>query len=455
MTVQNRAESIRLFLTGGTLSAVRNAQGLLVPSTDNVQELAASLGYHDIVKPYTIDSIDFDIHTHYPVLRDGVIAALTQNLTAVICGGTDTLSWYASLLAYDLKRRGFLQVGSGQKIIVLSAMRAFQDAPQLVRNILASGKMVAADERFEGAFALSAGSLTDTTLDIHDATNQLDKISAELLNAFRSHAPVAFVKHGEIVWNKNYQSTAEVSLPDATSYARIAPPLLRGHSLSAICSYLECVAVAKGYFDGAMVECLPPVMNDAAIKQLCDALNPLQTFGVHITFCNPVRFSSEFSCMLPVMEESAWENITKKIAHAMDDTAVSFVTALPKDAYIRMVLALPAKQQPTIPVAQPAKKKQKFLGIRYVPHQEAMNGFLPLVAAASENILFSSLPGGVMPSAILPVLEKHAAHTRFWSMFDYEGSRYVDFDGRSFIESHKNNYAAGQDTAKLVQPYKS
>lgn len=445
---------LHLILTGGTLSAVRNAEGLLVPSTDTVQALAASLGYHDIVKPYTIDSIDFDVCVHYPILRDGIIAALEKNLTPIICGGTDTLSWYSTLLAQDLLRRGYLLPGSGQKIIFLSAMRTLQDAPELVANILRAGLIVAADTRFEGGFALSAKSLTDPTLDIHDVTNQLDKISAELLNAFRSHAPVAYVKYGDIIWNRNYQRPPIGMARDAEHYARIAPSLLRGQNLQALLTYLECIRLNANSFDGALIEGLPLNLDKAAIKQLSEATAPLTNIGKYITFCNPVRYSNELECMLPVTDETEWNNKTHSLAKILDSRYVQFVTDLPKDAYIRMMLDTPTTTQ-SAPSHDATYKgvRQKFMGIRYIPHHEIMTALLADAAHAAENILFSSLPGGVMPSAILPVLEQHAANTRFWSMFDYEGNRYVDFDGRTFVESQKNTYAAGQDTSKLVQPY--
>ncbi|MFO0389693.1 MAG: asparaginase domain-containing protein [Alphaproteobacteria bacterium] len=442
---------LHLILTGGTLSAVRNAEGLLVPSTDTVQVLAASLGYHDIVKPYTIDSIDFDICVHYPILRDGIIAALKNNLTPVICGGTDTLSWYSSLIAQDLLRRGYLRHGSGQKIIFLSAMRTLQDAPELVANILRAGLIVAADIRFEGGFALSAKSLTDTTLDIHDVTNQLDKISAELLNAFRSHAPVAYVKYGEILWNQNYQQPSIPVVRRENHYARIAPSLLRGQNLQALLTYLECIRLNATSFDGALIESLPLNLDSAALKA---AITPLINAEKYITFCNPVRYSNELECMLPVTDETEWNNKTHSLAKILDSRYVQFITDLPKDAYIRMMLDTPTNAQ-SAPAHDATYNgvRQKFMGIRYIPHHKIMTALLTDAAHAAENILFSSLPGGVMPSAILPVLEQHAVNTRFWSMFDYEGNRYVDFDGRTFVESQKNTYAAGQDTTKLVRPY--
>lgn len=443
-----------LIQTGGTLSSTRNQQGLLTPTHNLLDALAAEIGYHNNSKPYTIDSIDFNITQHYPLLLETTRAILEAGNTPIVCGGTDSLAWYSTLLTHDLKRNGYFQVGSGQKIVFLSAMRTLHDAPELVRNILRAGLSLANDADYEGGLSVSAKSLDDYTLDVHDVTNQLDKISAELLDAFRSHAPIAHIKHGELRYNAKYEKPENVIADNGLAYACIAPSLLKGYTAPALLAYLTCFASADTPFDGLLIEGLPIRFTDHELEQLGHLIRTIHNCGMQITFCNPVRYSSEFGCMLPVTDTVIWDKTVAALRAAIQEFNVRFTTMLPKDEYIRMMLSIRPRTKNDRHNAATTTARHKFIGIRYVPNLEIMHSAISLLAPMAENMLFSSLPGGVMPSAMLPLLQQHTLTTRFWSMFDYEGSRYVDFNGRMFVESHKNLYAAGQDTASIVRPYK-
>src|SRR5690348_80354 len=101
----------RLIYTGGTLSAERNASGMLVPS-GRLDKIAQNAGFNiaTALHPYTIDSIDFDlgldtrllhdmetlkiqkgpIDSHFALLRNNILTVLNEKDVPVVAGGSDS-----------------------------------------------------------------------------------------------------------------------------------------------------------------------------------------------------------------------------------------------------------------------------------------------------------------------------------------------------------------------------
>jgi L-asparaginase/Glu-tRNA(Gln) amidotransferase subunit D len=113
-----------LILTGGTICMSRNPDTkLLGPDGESLDAfIRKSFDHPKITKAYNIDSIDFDIAEHYPKLLQAAKAALTAGDVPIVCGGTDSMAWYSTLLTKDLQREGFLTPGSKQKILFLSSI---------------------------------------------------------------------------------------------------------------------------------------------------------------------------------------------------------------------------------------------------------------------------------------------------------------------------------------------
>lgn len=430
----------QLIVTGGTLSATRNAHGHLAPSAGGLDGMAAEAGFTSPLRPYVIDSIDFDIGLHYPLLRDCAFKLLREGRTAVIAGGTDTLIWYATLLTRDAMRHGFLTQGSGQKLIFLTAMRSLEDAPGLVRAMLRAGMLMAQDTRLSGGYALSARDMQGSIIDAHDACRDFDKISARLIDALRSRLPAAYIHNDALHVTPAYTPLPQ-PVAHAGTYARIAPPLLRGNHPAVI---RACIAALHPHYDALLIEGMP---------EDTDALtNIIQSSHAQIIFCNPVRYDNSSQSMQALYSEEAWQS-TITHADALRRTGARFATGIPKDMYLEQMLAPPPRSSNPAPTTTDSARHE-VIALRYVPDCGIMQSAIALLAPLAKNLLFSALPGSVMPDALLPALKAGAAHTHYWSSFEYTGNAYVDFDGTAFIESAKNSYAAGQQTAALVRPYK-
>ncbi len=446
----------RLILTGGTLSSSLNAEGLLVPSGESLDAMASEIGFKRSVKPYIIDSIDFDITEHYPKLLAAARDALDAGDTPVVCGGTDTLTWYSTLLTKDLMRRGYLKDGSDQEVIFLTSMKSIEEAPELVKGILSAGKVVAEQRNLSGGFALSALGTGGKRVDVHDVTDQFDKISAKLINALRSNGPAAFVSGGHISFPEAYTPQKSSPTTDKTTYARIAPPLLREHDSEAIIAYLRRLGVSEKPYDGVIIEGLSERIHKTDKQNLPKIVKALTAAGTRVMFVNPVRYDNSVHSMTPVLKGTNWDNDKWELKKALVEAGAEFATGLPKDIYIDMMLGTAPghANQITEPEALRPLRNQKVMGLRYVPDAALMSDAVDTLAPKVKAMVFSALPGSVMPDAMLPALLRNQDSTRYHSTFEYTGNEYIGQQGEEILEKPHNGYAAGQNAGALITPHK-
>lgn len=160
-----------------------------------VEGVRVALGYSGdaIPMPYgPIDAINFDIGMHYPALREAVLATIRRGNIPVIAGGTDTMRFYGSLLAEDLKQlheNG--HIPHLPPVIIATSMLAYGDSdPQAqthVYRILKAARIAAreaADKGLAGVYALLPDDIEVTGASLLDMQKPTDKISAVLPKAF-------------------------------------------------------------------------------------------------------------------------------------------------------------------------------------------------------------------------------------------------------------------------------
>lgn len=449
----------QLILTGGTLSASRNADGLLVPSADSLNAALERAGFDPktAARPYVIDSIDFDIGEHYPKLFAAALAALEDGKTPVVCGGTDTLAWYSTLLTKDLQRHGKLQPDSNEKVIFLSSVKSFEDAPSLIEKILKAGELLSR-QNLSGGFAVGAENKTGDRMVVHDVLKHFDKVSSSssFVNALRSDVPAGYIAGGSFTLNEAYTPPPALPVASKCGLARIAPPLLINHDSEMLLAYLKKIGQVKPPFDGVVVEGLPdkyPLLHSGDQHRLVETVKWLKGSGTRVVFCNPQRFNDETLSMQPVINAQNWNHPITGLAKALADAGAEFRTGLPKDMYLDMMLTTIPENHVSLPVPGNTIRNQKTLGIRYVPDIAAMNAGIDTLAPQIKNLVFSALPHNVMPDSMYPVLMKHRPATKYQATFEYNGSEYVGSDGEIFVEGQeKNPYQSGQRTGALITP---
>jgi hypothetical protein len=448
----------RLILTGGTLGMRETKAGTLVPAPELLDKPAAEAGFKNIKKFIPIDSIDFNVSKHYSEWRQEVQDALEHGETPVICGGTDTIVWYSTLLTKDMMRRGYLQPGSHQKIVFLSSMTTYEANPELVVKVLRAGKLLAEQPDLTGGFAVAAETKDGQIFAVHDVLNHFDKIGHEIFKSLRSAGNA-----GMIVGN-TFAKTAYAKPPtpkptDKHRIGHIAPPLLRKQKDSnAVLAYMNMIANAEQQFDGILIEGLPAAEKGKTrlLPQLISVIERLRTQGIHVTFCNPVRYDPTTETMLPIINPAEWANDPAR--KPLETAGAMFATGLPKDVYIDMALNQPDfEQQRYKPPTHVKTAPQEILGIRYVPDAVIMNKSLEAIAPQTANLVFSALPNNEMPAMVAEAgLEKFKKDRKYFSTFEYNSLSYRGDDGkRTTVGPGDVQYEAAVEMRKLVTPLSS
>lgn len=224
---------------------------------DSDEKALEKLGYFSKVKPLSydpIDSINFNIDTHYEALRNAVLEAIKAGHVPVIAGGTDTLKFYGSLLAADLRQ--LEQHGEVRKlppVIIVSSMKAFDEDKNHVFRLLSAAR-VAADEAWiqdrNGVFALVPHDEAVIKTSLLSLENPVDKFTGS------KHIPRAFVGVDDTVINPETEKPGE-ALPNyderrhPTQYSTtnlkfhhrvVAPPLENSNDAFSVAQYLHQVA---------------------------------------------------------------------------------------------------------------------------------------------------------------------------------------------------------------------
>jgi len=481
---------------GGTMFEKFNAEKKLVPSPEMRDERLAAAGFDpakaEMPLGKLLDSIDFDIGTHYKELLKSTMKVLDAGETPVICGGTDTLAWYATMLTKDLIRRGYLGEDSGQRVIFLSSMLSpTDDLGKLhVERILKAGKFLCNNpplakngHPLSGGFAICAEKENASKLAVHDVLNDFDKVSSEQVHAFRSNKLVGHISGNNFKPDPNYVPPKRQEPTDERGYLRIAPPLLGGQSNQDILAYMKAMDHAFPPFKGVIIEGMPSSGELSKGREFKERVEILQTVawlrrkGISVTFCLPLRFDSDEKAMLPLSD--FYTNIAKKrnngLRSELETAGAEIVPGVVKDVYINKILAAPmiiapAKEKTsTFPAelkergvfesvarqkkapSYPVHKGIMDISLRYVPWMKVMEKGIDQMAPLASRLRFSAMPHNVMPDNLYPVMLQHSKDTQYQAAFEYNGTPYVTEHGETKIEGEEESpYFSGRKTATLI-----
>lgn len=448
-----------LILTGGTMTSEPNEHGLLIPSANMDAAINnAGLDSKKAVRPYTIDSIDFNISEHYPLLRDAVIKALEEGHTPIICGGTDTLVWYSSLLTHDLMRRGYLQEDSGEKVIFLSSMKSLKEAPQHVENIIKAGNYFSTLD-LSGSFAISADTDEADRFTVHDVINNFDKISGELTSAFQSKCAMGYLhlNNNDFSFHPilSYHKPQSPHTPLAEGLQRIAPPLLSGHNSEAMLSYMKAMMCANPPFDGIIIEGFPLITSKIFtrhLNELVETTRQLTERGIRVIFCNPVKFNNTSLKMEPLVSSDRVSSPSGQLETKLIAAGAEYIKSgtIARDTYIEAMLDRPQwpANEKMDPFPQLTKElTQKELKIRYIPDTSIMKSAIDALMPCTKNITFYALPHGVVSARIIPKpTGNHRPHLH--TCFEYDGNTYHTPAGAIMEGVAANPYGAGWTNLK-------
>ena len=456
--------NVDFHIAGGTIACIKNASGLLVPDEMAIRGQLEALGveadqvkmaYRRDDKAYPLDSINLNMSEHGPQLLDHVRESLRQGHVPIVCGGTDTQIWYSTLLVKQLQQEGFLEPGSGQRVVFVSSMPSVEEAPDHVKRLLQGAIELAKtdDKNLSGGFAVCAEHMDANSLAVHNVCDHFDKISSSLIYAFRSGGPVGYISANE--WYPNLIQSTSAPLANFKSpigkRARIAPPLLAGSDSKAILTYLRAVAQNDSGFDGAIIEWPAGQIFKNDIYPIRDMVKMLRQSGFTVAINENLRFNDATLNIQPPISNRPKGKFALSLKSLKEAGAVVF-SGLAKDAYIEMTLnGTQAHTKPELPTFM-RQGKQAVLRLRYVPDLAIMRDALRSLAPHTNNLLLSALPNHVIPSSMDDVfLEHHTKGLKLWKNFEYSGARYPDAEGRDFLESRKGIVYAASSQLKIIE----
>jgi hypothetical protein len=441
-----------------------------------VQELGKKIGYPNLTleqvkahyglenaieRPYRIDSINFSLEEHYPLLRDTVMKQLREGKTAVIVGGTDTLEYYAAAFARDpeYQRYRLANPKATNSAIFVSSMYSFGDHPMHVAKILNGALELARLPDLQGAFALSASDDEVTRLTVHDLQGNFMKISAHLADAFRSDNPAGWFENGFFQPNPNYTPPTYRREGQAMGSQRVAAPLIGGNNCSAIIGYLRQLP------DHAMVIEVDTALAAASrtdagnAKTLAEMVRERAVRGVPTYFVNDVRIPPEQQDHpQPRLPAEIWNH--SSFLDSLRQAGGLLRTEAIASVYLNAMFGKDMDTQQSIASPVDTTNLQQFpnpvipaVGIQYVPGHHSFEAGVNAASELTNDVVISTLPGDALP-------ERHASlfhhrgleNIRFWTGFKYNGREY-ERDGESFTErAGENHYAAASMMKNYVMP---
>lgn len=440
-----------------------------------------------------IDSIDFDLETHYPKLQQAVMEGLVQQRNLLVIGGTDTLEFYAAALARDPAycawRANHPELTTN--VLFLSSMQSFEDNPEHI------GKLFAAATRLlwkvqPGIYALSASDVAVQQLTLHDVQHPFMKISGQLPDALRSATPYSKMEWREIEASPcepdtEYQPhapepTASIAKPPIPT----AAPLIAGNRPDIIAAYLRQLA---GH--SVVVEVSHALLeaHEEAIAALLSAVRERTAQGIPTIFVNDHAYagSNEHDgAVTPTIPPAQWaagfeEGVLKQLGEAgatlLAETTTaaafldSFFNRFTIEASVRDDAVESLRIHPATPVT--AAAHPTHIGLRYVPHHSAFRAGLEAAGeiltretgqsalpsdhqngVQNPSLIIQALPGSALPERHVPdvkaILEKAESHGRPVSIklgFKYAGNDYAT--GKE--GSHEPDYAAAKAFQEMAK----
>lgn len=253
-----------------------------------------------------IDSINFDIDTHYASLRAAVLETIRKGDVPVVVGGTDTMRFYGALLAEDLQylhRSGRLP--HLPPVILATSMLAFGDTHHGVEQDhvyrLFKAVRVAADEAVihgkSGVFAIAPADAAVGSASLIDMQRPADKLSGstKIVKAFVGEGvpEIGAVDPDRPMPGKVYPHYDGRRVGDGQAqeippfgHRPVAPPIEASNGMAGLAAFLRGLAQdpQHGPFKAVVVKY--PLAGNAgpALGFACEAITALRKAGVDVIF---------------------------------------------------------------------------------------------------------------------------------------------------------------------------
>jgi hypothetical protein len=419
-----------------------------------------------------IDSIEFDIKSHYRELREEVLNIIRMDDVPIIAGGTDTLRFYGALLAEDLARlhkEG--KIKNLPPVILASSMRAYGDNPQHVCNIVTAAQIAANNavaEGRSGVFALLPDGEKAENFTLLDMRRPADKISGELAKAFvgTEHAVDMHVKDATEAFKKFSVQGNVAPYLDPYRHRRVAPPLERSNSPEGIAQFLREVGKhpEENHFGAVIIKGLLEKASNEQTMAVAHEVASLAQRGVDVIFVNDPEYShvsNELEFDKNFQNPLRQKLLTSAGAILLDGkTSVqAYIEALnPKGLEGQEARKHKAasflKEHKTGTHRIGSSRPVKALAIEYVPSSGAYAAAVKLAAAMGiKTLVTSNLTDGALASYHRNTFEDIAhQYPEMTTVFTYKyaGRKYGQGSGRFTERVTSSNYAVARETGALV-----
>lgn len=378
------------------------------------QQSLQSIGYANYkrLRFDPIDSINFDVESHYKELFHSTVATINEGKLPVILGGTDSLRFYGTLLAEDLKSHGITT-----PVVIASSMRAFGSAEEgsqeHVLQLFKAARVAAAtmhNQGKSGVYALVAEDLAVSCAELLSLNEPLDKISGTLVKAFVGTG-VANVTPDADVTPTPY-TEPRIAHDGSTHYNRLVLPPVEAYSQSrALNAYLGAVVRrTEQDVDAVVIKGLPHRMRDAVADHFIALVQALGDKGVNVYIVNDLEanLQQDATKLTPIQIHFASHPLRMRAEQA---GAICQEGISSTQSYIRAAMS-PVRQgrtQAAVEMENSAASHLKMppLSMEYVPDRKAYLLGLELAQQAGiKEIISVNFTHGTMAGSYAKDLEK-------------------------------------------------
>lgn len=454
------------------------------------------------VKNGLIDSIDYDVNLHQQPIEEAfeTLVDSYHHPAILVLGGTDSLEFYAPMLAKAAKINSFNTSPLG----FTSSMHAFEDNPAYVADILQGSlralhemEAMCQKETLPRSGFLLAPKLNQqgevASMAVHNLAAGVVKISSRLPEAFCSNAgrlmevplhpqPSAVIDMAHRFAAKNTHATTGEENAHATFPSHInvipthLPPITAGTSAEAISQLLSILSAQQSAHTGIPPTYILPIEYDPVlfedgtkrnnleqwvkqlaqhkvIVQLVDDQVPSPKTNHQGAFISAHEWRTQQASKAPEAHKRSkhmdgWVATLDPIAHkAQAPTPLAWIQGRAIFSGLSTTGVIPAR---------PESPDALSLAIRYVPDYKAFEKMLDLAQlaldkAGHKTLIIEALPGNALPERVKPMLQKlinDGIQIKITSKF--AGSQYTMPDGTAFIEGgNENQYAASSWLAQM------
>lgn len=399
----SKACNIHFCVTGGTLTmGVDTKVGGLVPQFDihtmlqalssktshkNIPDLLSkkySIANISVSEPFIpfIDSLNFDLEEHFIPLLNAILQALEKNESVIVVGGTDSLAFYAPLLAHYIP---LLQ--KGQSVIFLSSMRPYGSDPDHCISLIDNALKLACCSA-SGVFALMASNENATICDVYNLNTPnlgLEKVFQCEPSAFRALVEPQVFKNTKSAFFTD--QSIQSSLVLHSNFRAVAPPLILGNNIDIVLSYMQYFAGHDIIIEGG------PFYDSLTQKEKKQFLDTIGTFcdnGDNVYFVNCRAYDIDNHIWKAYSSKQRWQQ-SPFLHHAKENGALVIDDSNTMSVYINALTQPPNKHAVTGSFSD--ANKIHFLKIMYIPFPRLIEHALGLIAQEGQLVLRTLLNG--------------------------------------------------------------